>query len=214
VARAGAGFPPYRAAEDVKERGRIPRRLRLGIVAALISAAAIAGSGVGAKSPYFPYEFLIGRWDIAPESGGPSVARATFRWGPGSSYIWYAGSLLVGGVERPHFEGLLVWNGVRKNLDMLLALDLEGGRIQEQGRVFVEKGGTVVREITATYSEGTRPIGQPAAGPGGTTARFRQTFRKIGPDRISTQVMRQSGSGWVATFPGSDRLVMTRRSND
>jgi hypothetical protein len=184
------------------------------MVAGLICAAAIAATGVTTKSPYAPYEFLIGRWDIAPEPGGPPVARASFRWGRGNSYIWYAGSLLVEGAERPHFEGLLVWNGVRKDLDMLLTLDLEGGRVQEQGRVFVEKGGIVVREITATYSEGARPIGQPVAGPAGATARFRQTFRKIGPDRISTQVMRESGCGWVATFPGSDRLVMTRRSND
>jgi hypothetical protein len=214
MARACAGFPPYRDAEEMHERRRKTQRLILAILAGLISAATIASTGVAAKSPYSPYEFLIGRWDIAPESGGPPVARATFRWGPGSSYIWYAGSLLVEGAERPHFEGLLVWNGVRKNLDMLLTLDLEGGLVQEQGRVFVENGGTVVREITATYSEGARPIDHPAAGPAGATARFRQTFRKIGPDRISTQVMRQSGRSWVATFPGSDRLVMTRRSND
>ena len=39
---------------------------------------------------------------------------------------------------------------------MLLALDLNGGRVQEQGTVYVESDGTVVRDITAYYSEGAR----------------------------------------------------------
>ena len=164
------------------------------------------------KNPYASYEFLIGAWDISPEAGGPPLARALFRWGPNRSYIWYAGSLLEKGEEVPHFEGLLLWNGVRKNLDMLLSLDLDGGYVQEQGTMSVETGGRVVREITAVYSEGSRPIGQPVAGPSGAKARFRQTFQATGADRILTTVMREAGNGWVATFPGSDRLVMTRRA--
>ena len=178
---------------------------------ALLFAGGAARAEARANSPYAPYRFLIGTWDVAPEGGGAPLARALFRWGPNQSYIWYGGSLLVKGVEVPHFEGLLLWNGVRKNLDMLLALDLEGGRVQEQGVVSIEPDGTVVREITAFYSEGEQPIGQPVAGTGGAKARFRQTFQAAGPDRIRTTVMRELGKGWVATFPGSDRLVMTRQ---
>jgi hypothetical protein len=181
------------------------------LVLAVLAFAAAAQASAATPSPYAPYEFLIGEWDIGAEAGGPAVARALFRWGPGNSYIWYAGSLLVNGVEEPHFEGLLVWNGVRRNLDMLLSLDLHGGRTQEQGIVSIDADGRVVREITAIYSEGARPIGQPPAPPQGATARFRQTFRKVGPDRIATEVLRDAGGRWVATFPGSDRLVMTRR---
>ena len=61
---------------------------------------------------------------------------------------------------------------------MLLSLDLAGGRIQEQGRVFVEPDGTVERD---------------------------------GADRILTTLMRHTATGWVPSFPGSDRSVMTRR---
>jgi hypothetical protein len=99
---------------------------------ALLSAQTVRPASRYAKSPYAPYEFLIGEWNIAPDSGGPSVAVARFRWGPNHSYIWYAGSLLANGEERPHFEGLLVWNGVHRNLDMLLALDLESGLVSER----------------------------------------------------------------------------------
>jgi len=160
---------------------------------------------------YEPYAFLIGEWDVAPEAGGPAFGRATLRWGPNRSYIWYASSFLQGGKVVPHFEGLLVWNGVEKDLDMLISMDLNGGRVQEKRSVFVDGDGTVVREITAAYSAGVRPLGMPPAGPGGASARFRQTFRKAGPDRILTAALRQEGAGWVATFPGSDRLVMIRR---
>jgi hypothetical protein len=195
-------------------RRALTRRVSIAVAFCLfVAAGATARGRVAPNGPYAPYAFLIGTWDIAPEAGGPPLARALFRWGPNRSYIWYGGALLEKGVEVPHFEGLLLWNGVRKNLDMLLALDLDGGRIQEQGTMSVDAGGRVVREITAIYSEGQRPIGQPVAGPGGAKARFRQTFEAAGPDRVRTTVMHEAGSGWVATFPGSDRLVMTRRSS-
>ena len=65
-----------------------------------------------------------------------------------------------------------MWNGVRRNLDMLVTIDLKGGRAQEQGVVFVENDGTVVRDITAYYSAGGGREGAAAAGPEGATARF------------------------------------------
>ena len=188
---------------------RRPRILVLLAIALAIPVLAKAGDS--SANPWEPYEFLLGEWNVSATSGGSPVATARFRWGPNRSYIWYAGSLVLDGVERPHFEGLLVWNGVRHNLDMLLSMDLERGFVQEQGSLHAEPDGTVVREITATYSEGTRPIGGPPVGRAGTTARFRQTFKLEGPDRVLTSVLRQTEKGWTATFPGSDRLVMTRK---
>lgn len=188
------------------------RRTAVGAAFVLLLGARAASLAEPADNPYARYRFLIGNWDVAPEKGGPPMARAVFRWGPNQSYIWYSGSFFVKGAEVPHFEGLLVWNGVRKNLDMLLSLDLNGGRVQEQGTMFVDANGTVVRDITAFYSEGATPIGQPVTGPAGSKARFRQTFRPAGSNRVLTQVLREVGNGWVATFPGSDHLVMIRRS--
>ncbi len=178
----------------------------------LLEAPALAYAGTSDTGHWKPYEFLVGEWDLAPQSGGAPVAILRFRWGPNRSYLWYAASLLVDGTERPHFEGLLLWNGQRRNLDMLLSVDLERGLVQEQGVVFAEPDGTVIRDITAVYSEGEQPIGKPAAGPAGATARFRQTFKREGPDRVFTSVLRQTEKSWTATFPGSDRLVMTRRT--
>jgi len=189
------------------------RKLRLAILLGLSLRASTAFGATGKEpSPWAPYEFLIGAWDVSSRAGGPPVAAARFRWGPNRAYIWYAGSLMLDGVERPHFEGLLVWNGVRRNLDMLVSMDLEHGLVQEQGVVRVEPDGTVVREITATYAEGTQPIGRPKVGSEGATAHFRQTFRPSGPDRVLTEVLRQTDRGWTATFPGSDELVMTRKT--
>jgi hypothetical protein len=119
---------------------------------------------------------------------------------------------MANGVERPHFEGLLMWNGVHRNLDMLLSLDLEGGRVQEQGTVSITPDGTVVRDITAYYSEGAGMVTTGRrAGPDGGVARFRQTFKAQSADRVVTSLLRESGDGWAPTFPGSDHLVMIRR---
>jgi hypothetical protein len=172
-----------------------------------------AGAQVAASGPYAPYAFLIGEWDVASESGGPAAAVTRFRWGPNRSYLWFATSVVANGAEQPHFEGFLMWNGVRKNLDMLVAMDLQRGLVQERGVVSVAPDGTVVRDITASYSEGAPlpPRGQTSAGPAGATVRFRQTFKPVSPNRVLTTVLRESEQGWVPTFPGSDRLVMTRR---
>jgi hypothetical protein len=182
--------------------------IAFGVVCCVSAPARAAERG---SSNWAPYEFLIGEWDVASESGGPPVAAARFRWGPNRSYVWYAGSLVLDGVERPHFEGLLLWNGVHRNLDMLLSMDLDGGLVQEQGTMHAEPDGTVVREITATYSEGSNPIGGSTVGLDGATASFRQTFKAVGPDRVLTSVLRRVEQRWTPTFPGSDHLVMTRK---
>lgn len=172
-----------------------------------------AARPASARHQYAPYEFLLGEWDIAPEGGGPAVGIQRVKWGPNRSYLWCAASLLDNGVEQPHFEGILAWNGVHKNLSLLLSVDLQYGLAEEQGTLSVEPDGTLVRDITAVYSEGVKPIGQAVVGPDGATGHFRQTFKAAGPDKILTSVMRESEHGWVATFPGSDHMVMTRRSN-
>lgn len=148
--------------------------------------------------PYAPYAFLIGEWNVGPENAQAAFV-ARFRWGPNQSYIWHSVSLLRDGTEVPHFEGMLVWNAAHRNLDMLLALGLSGGGAQEQGTVSIDSDGAVVRNITAYGSDGAR-------------AHFRQTFKSIGPDTIVTSVMRETREGWVASFPGSERLLMKRRS--
>jgi len=160
-----------------------------------------------AKNPYGPYGFLVGDWTVGPESGGEPMGVMRFKWGPNRSYLWISMNLLQGDKEEPHFEGLLVWNGVKKKLDMLITVDLQNGLVQEQGTLFVEKDGTVVREITAIASDGIQGPGKPAS-----STHFRQTFKEVGPDRVLTNAMRDTGKGWVASFPGSDKLVMTRRS--
>jgi hypothetical protein len=186
--------------------------------AALLALTAIAfgqaPAAAAPSDPYGPYKFLIGEWDVVPEGGGPAAGVARLKWGPNKSYIWYSMSLLDNGAERPHFEGILVWNGVQKNLDMLLSMDLEHGLVQEKGFVTAEPDGTVVREITASYSEGVRAMGGHGStgAQSGATAKFRQTFKAAGPDRILTRALRDSPHGWIATFPGSDRLAMTRRT--
>lgn len=174
------------------------------------SAHSATATGAKPVSVYAPYEPLIGEWEVAAE-GGPAVAITTFRWGTGRSYIWFTTSLVNNGAEVPHFEGMLMWNGVHKNLDMLVTLDLEGGRSQEQGDFYIEPDGTFVRRITAYFSEGLPSSSGKAVGPEGSSAKFRQTFKSQGPNTMITSVMRETSTGWVPSFPGSEKLVMKRR---
>jgi len=149
---------------------------------------------------------------VIPPGGETPVAVQRFAWGPNQSYIWYSGSLVMNGKEQPHFAGMLMWNGVHKNIDMLLAMDLQSGRAAEQGTFSVADDGSIVREINGIFSEGVQPIGGAPAGPDGMIEHFRQTYRQKGSDTVLTSVMHETAQGWVATFPGSDRLIMKRRS--
>jgi hypothetical protein len=165
------------------------------------------------KNPFGPFEFLIGDWDVKSEIDGSPLAVQRVRWGPNRSYIWYAVALLSDGREEPHLEGMLVWNGVHKNLDMLFVMDLKSGRVQEQGTIAVEADGSLVRNITAVYSPGVQAM-TGSVGSAGATAHFRQTYKQIDSEKIQTSAMRQTERGWVATFPGSDHLLMIRRSGN
>ena len=166
------------------------------------------------SSVYAPYAFLIGEWDVTPEGGTQPMAVTRFTWGRGGAYILMSTSLVVQGREKPHFEGMLMWNGVHKYLDMLVALDLRAGLIQEQGRMFRQEDGVVVREIAAYYSEGARTPDGAVVGAKGASARFRQTFKAMGQDKIQTSLLRKTADGWQATFPGSDKAVMKRRPQE
>ncbi len=164
-------------------------------------------------SVYAPYQPLIGEWDIVPRGGDPVSAQSRFCWGTGQSYIWFATSIAVNGRQQPHFEGMLVWNGANRNLEMLLSIDLGGGQALERGVLNIAPDGSFVREIVAVYGEGQRlPDGSGRAPAVGATVNFRQTFRALDANRMETSLMRRTPSGWVPTFPGSDRLEMVRRA--
>src|SRR3954468_24571755 len=96
-----------------------------------------------AATQFAPYEFLIGEWDVKAADNSPAVAIIRVKWGPNRSYIWYTSTLVFGGQEMPHLEGMLVWNGVHKNLDMLFCMDLKTGKVQEQGTMSVGSNGTI-----------------------------------------------------------------------
>lgn len=187
------------------------------LLGVLLSAGGLAqhpsGEPAGAApaaDPYAPFERLIGEWDVSPE-GQASAMVMRFKWGgTRRGYIFYSASLLLpGGKEDLHFEGLLIWNALDKNLDMLLTLDPVRGTTQERGKMFVEADGTIVREIEAIGPQSVRgPDGKPTAG----SAHFRQTFKFRGADQVHTVVLRETKTGWVPTFPGSDNLLMTRRA--
>lgn len=177
----------------------------------VVALALVAAPSVHADSPYAPYAFLIGDWNVSTTEGTPFMV-ARLSWAANRSYIRYTASILSDKGEEPHFDGVLMWNGVAKNLDMLLMLDLTArAGAQERGTLSIAPDGTVVREIVASYSEGMAPMGGHKADANGATANFRQTYRRLSADRIATTVMRKTAQGWLATFPGSDRLIMTRR---
>lgn len=152
----------------------------------------------GLPAHWAPYAPLVGTWDVVGHDGGAPVAVARFRWGPGHAYLWHSIATLEGGSEVPHLEGLLAWNGATRRLDLLFVLDLAAGTVQEQGTMSMEGDGTLVRAHVLIDAAGRKRA-------------FRQAYRVESDDRIATSVLREADGGWVASFPGSDRLVMVRR---
>jgi hypothetical protein len=150
------------------------------------------------EAVYAPYAFLIGEWDTAVP-GAPPAFQQSFSWRAQGTYVWFAVHLSGnGGGQRLHQEGMMTWNAASKNLDFLFVHE-PGSRGQERGVVRVEADGTVVRETTLTDGDGA--LGY-----------FRQTWRKTGPATAVTSLLRRNADGtWTANFPGSDKLVMTRR---
>lgn len=148
--------------------------------------------------PYTAYEFLIGDWYSRPSGQAGVAIHQNFRWGTRRSSIYYTTSTSLNGApETVHFEGMLVWNGATHNLDYVIAVE-PGSGVQERGALHVEPDGSVVRDVTMTRANGQ-------------VGHFRQTFRRTGPDRVTTSLMRQTATGWEPNFPGSDNIAMTRR---
>ena len=149
-------------------------------------------------NPYGALSFLIGEWDTTRADGQVFVVQR-FRWGPNQSYVWYATSTVNGGREEIHFEGLVVWNFAHQNADFLVVLE-PGSGSQEQGTLHAEADGTIVRDVLATDARGG-------------TQTFRQTFRRTGENTAVASLMRRKADGsWEPNFPGSDNLLMTRRT--
>jgi hypothetical protein len=162
-------------------------------------ALSFAGCAVGASEaqhPYSPLAPLIGDWAVGPDGAAPAFVER-FSWGPEKSYIWVKVALLrPPGDEHLHFEGIVIWNAATRRFDYLFAVE-PGSQTQEQGEFWLDGDGNIVRDVVLTAANGK-------------TARFKQTFRPLGADRIETSLLRETADGWTSTFPGSDRLLMTR----
>lgn len=145
--------------------------------------------------PYAPYAFLLGDWY---SKEGRSVLRQNFSMRPTSGYMVYSTYLTEPGKpERLHFEGIMVWNAKSNLLDYVFAVE-PGSGIQEKGSIRAEADGSVVRDVELTD-------------PAGQVSQFRQTIRRTGEDQMTTALMRRIATGWVPTFPGSDKIVMRRQ---
>src|SRR5215208_654728 len=90
-------------------------RLALSAVAVLtLASLPNAWAAHAAESVYAPFAFLVGEWEITPAGSPVPQAVTRFRWGPKQSYLLLETSLMLNGKEEPHFEGMLMWNGVHK----------------------------------------------------------------------------------------------------
>ncbi len=172
------------------------------ISAALLFATPSAlAQEAGTETPpaYAPYEFLIGEWDAGPAGGAVSFIDR-FSWGPRRAYIWQSVALVQSNGEHLHFEGPMMWNAATRRLDFLFAIE-PNSLAQERGEVSVGENGAIVRDVTLTYADGRQ-------------ATFRHIIRSTGADTAEASMMRRTPQGgWAPEFPGSDRLLMRRRSS-
>jgi hypothetical protein len=161
----------------------------------LVHPAATSGSET--SPAYATLAPLIGEWDVGPE-GGATAFIERFTWGPKEAYVWtQVVFVTASGEEHLHFEGPILWNGATRRYNYLFAVE-PGSLAQERGEIYASEGGEIVRDVVLTRADGT-------------TGRFRQTFDATGDGGFVTTLMRQTADGWAPTFPGSERLIMTRR---
>jgi hypothetical protein len=92
------------------------------------------------ESPYAPYAFLIGEWDVTPEAGGPTAAVVSYRWGPNQSYIFNSVSELRNGVPMPHLKGIMIYTRITRMLETLVEIDLIKGHVLEKGSFTLQHG--------------------------------------------------------------------------
>lgn len=172
------------------------------LLLAIVGASpALARDTASTPEQYKPYEFLIGSWDFAVV-GQPRTGVMDFQWGPNRSYIRYGARMVdPTGALVPHFEGIIVWNGLHENLDTLVMLDMERGRTQEAGTFKIQPDGSVVREIFSTSSASANA---PAA-----VGHFLNTFTPAG-GTIKLALRRElKDRTWQPIFPGADNIVLT-----
>lgn len=182
-------------------------------LAALTAAPAVANHAEAKVKEFAPYAFLIGEWDIHEEGAPPSAVHRAM-WSGGGTSIRLETDMLVNGKQVPHYEGILVWNPRRGDFDMLINLDPVGAKAQERGRVWVDhRDNSAVRDVVASYAAAVRGPDGKTVGPVGAEFVFQQRFKPIDKDRIETSMMRKTATGWVATFPGSESILMTRRGS-
>lgn len=171
----------------------------IGLPALLLTLAAIAGPARAdvPSAAYATLAPLIGQWDVGPQGGAPAFVQR-FSWGPKGAYVWVQVAMILdSGEEHLHFEGLVLWNGATRRYDYLFSVE-PGSLVQEKGEIYATEYGEIVRDVVLTSADGA-------------TGRFRQTFRALADGRYVTTLMRHAGDGWSPTFPGSERLIMTRR---
>lgn len=165
------------------------------------AAQPVAQTSNTAPDRYAPYAFLIGDWDTNVALSRPFAIVQSYHWGAQHAFIEASASVRQPGqADDLHFSGILTWNQARQNLDFLFMHEPGTGG-QEAGVVRVEADGTIVREITETTGQGAIRHG-------------RQTFRRMSDGRVITSMTHQNADGsWAPNFPGSDNLVMVRRTD-
>jgi hypothetical protein len=151
---------------------------------------------LGGSSVYASYDWLVGDWY---GKGGPGVLRENITYGPGRGYIKFSifTAASESGPQHLHFEGIAVWNAKTRMLDYLFAVE-PGSGVQENGTFRAEADNSIVREVQLID-------------PKGNVGTFRQTFTRTGQDSAVTTLFRKAETGWVPTFPGSEKIELTRR---
>lgn len=151
---------------------------------------------LAAADHYAPYDWLIGDWY---GKAGPGLLREQITYGPGRGYIKFSVFTAAdeSGPQHLHFEGIALWNARTKVLDYLFAVE-PGSGVQEGGTLRADADGSIVREVQLIDSKGS-------------VGTFRQTFVRTSPNRAVTTLFRKTEAGWVPTFPGSEKIELTRR---
>ena len=167
-----------------------------GFLAAAALSACLAGTATATDKTLL--DPLIGEWNVGPP-GGATAFIERFSFGAKQAWVWVQVALIqASGEEHLHFEGMSIWNAASRRFDYLYAVE-PGSGVQEKGEIYADDAGVIVRDVTLAAADGA-------------IATFRQTFRDLGDGRFETTLMRKSGDGWAPTFPGSERLIMTRRA--
>jgi hypothetical protein len=180
---------------------QLARRISAWLIASTVTGLACASAGnepAETPEPYAALAPLIGEWNVGPP-GAATAFVERFSWGPNRAYIQFSVTLIVAsGEEHLHMDGMVIWNAATRRFDYLLAVE-PGSLAQEQGEFYLNDAGDIVREVVLTDADGA-------------TGQFRQTFHAMNDGRFGVSLLRQTAGGWTSTFPGSDQLIMARRT--